>query len=536
MFGGEKEILFSGGTVRTMDPDNPVAEAVAVKNGIIAAVGTTAYCRSFLGSLYEHKPLAGNTLLPGFIDTHMHPTVLIFFELNLDLYGVSSIEELKNRISTAAMLKKPGEWVIALNLDEQNFDIPALPNRHDLDEACPNHPVIILKHDGHSIFANTRALDIASVTVNTPDPAGGVIERDESGAPTGFLKESAVPLMLAAMPFPDEAVLREGAVSAFTKLAGYGITSLGTILQSGAEGPAGNAGAFDIPLMQMLSDYIPQHIRAYVTVSNIGTIDSLRGTSLHKPDSLPARSVGGIKLYADGTFSSSTAFMFEPFADAPGNRGFLVHDNEELYRCMEEAHIRDYQVLIHAIGDAANRTCADLYSRLMERHPSASSRHRVEHASQLDPQIIADFTRLGITASVQPMFIHSERNWLYRRLGRDRLKHTYPFRSMLEAGITLAGASDAPIESPDVLHALSCCVLREGFEIRESISIEQALRMYTSDAAFALCEEKVKGRLSPGMNADMVILSDDPFMVPAGKIKDIRIVHTMISGKPVYTA
>jgi len=201
---------------------------------------------------------------------------------------------------------------------------------------------------------------------------------------------------------------------------------------------------------------------------------------------------------------------------------------------MEEAHLRGYQVLIHSIGDASNRVCVELYRRLLTAHPKNDHRHRIEHVSQLNPSIIADMAGLGIVASVQPMFMHSEKDWLHRRLGRVRLRYTYPFNSMIDAGITVAGASDAPIESPDVLYAVSCCVNRDGFGPEERITAEQALRMYTVNAAFSLREETGRGTLSPGMSADMVLLDRDPLRSSAGEIKSIRVVKTFCAGDRIY--
>jgi len=530
------EMLLRGGDIITLDGGNPRPEALAVRDGTIAASGDVSHCRSALDGPFEEIDLNGGALVPGFIDSHMHPTVLVFFELNVNLHGATSLAHLQHRLREEAGLKQPGEWVIGLNFDEQGFDVPRMPSGADLDEACPGRPVMVLKHDGHCVIAGATALEAAGINANTPDPEGGIIERDESGRPTGVLRESAVALLLAAMPFPDEPSLKRGAAAAFQRLSSLGVTTVGAILQSGAEGPAGGVGAFDIPLMGMFSEFIPQHIRAYVTVSDIAGLDALQGSALHMPSAVPFRKIGGIKLYADGTFSTSSAYMDEPFADSPGNRGFLLHGEDVLYRCMEDAHLRGYQVLIHSIGDASNRVCVELYRRLLTAHPKNDHRHRIEHASQLNPSIIADMAGLGIVASVQPMFMYSEKDWLHRRLGRQRLRYTYPFKSMMESGIIVAGASDAPIESPDVLRAISCCVNRDGFGPEERITAEQALKMYTTNAAFSLREETARGSLSPGRCADMVLLERDPMAAPADSIAGIKVLRTFIAGKTVYRA
>ena len=212
-----------------------------------------------------------------------------------------------------------------------------------------------------------------------------------------------------------------------------------------------------------------------------------------------------------------------------------MHSPDELYRRMLAAHLSGLQICVHAIGDEANRLCAELFSRLLTEHPLPSHRHRIEHASILDEETIARIARLGLVVSTQPLFIHSEKHWLHKRLGPERAKRTYPFRAMLDAGIHLAGASDAPIESTDVLHAIHCCITREGFEPQQGITVMEALRMFTIDAAYAQFEESVKGSLTPGKRADMVVLSSNPLTTPTNEIRSIRVENTIVGGVTIYT-
>jgi hypothetical protein len=227
--------------------------------------------------------------------------------------------------------------------------------------------------------------------------------------------------------------------------------------------------------------------------------------------------------------------MDAPFSDQPERQGFMTTEADEIYRRMVEAHCRGLQIGVHAIGDEANRRCLDLYERLLAEHPRADHRHRIEHASVLDDETIARMARLGIVVSTQPLFIHSEKTWLHKRLGPDRARRTYPLRSLLEAGVRVAGASDAPVESTDVLHALQCCVTREGFEVEQGISAAQALRMFTIDAAYAQFEDHEKGSICPGKRADFAVLSANPVRVPPEAIRDIRVEQTIVAGRAVYT-
>jgi predicted amidohydrolase YtcJ len=526
--------LYFGGDVYTVDEARPSAEAVAVRDGRILAVGSEGECRAALGAGHTETHLRGRALLPGFIDTHLHPVLLIYFDMNADLRGVASIAELQRRLREEAADVEPGGWVAGLRFDEQGLSELRLPTRHELDAACPRHAVLLVKHDGHTVIANTRAIEAAGVSASTPDPDGGMIDREEDGFPAGPFRESAAQLPLGALPPPDLGALRSGAAAAFGGLASCGITSAGAILQTDAEGPAGTLGAFDVPLMQALLECVPINLYGILIASDLAKLEAAKATALHQPAVGSGHRIGGMKIYADGTFGSCTALMREPFSDAPGKRGFPTLSEDEIYRRMAAAHGAGLQIAIHVIGDEAARRCIDLYRRLLADRPRADHRHRLEHASLLDAAAIADLARLGLVVSTQPLFIHSEKGWLHRRLGPERARRVYPFRALVEAGVRVAGASDAPVESPDVLHAIECCVTREGFEPQQGLSAAQAIRMYTIDAAHAQFEERVKGSISPGKRADLVILSANPATVPPAEIGSIEVECTIVGGLVVH--
>jgi len=526
--------LYLGGDIYTVDDSRSSAEAVAVRDGKIVAVGDASHCRSFLGTDPVDVDLRGSTLLPGFIDTHLHPLLMIFFDMNTNMHGVDSMLAFQERLAIAEQESASGLWVLGLNFDEQSFDRPQLPTRHDLDAAVADKPVIVVRHDGHMVIAGTKAIQAAGIDKNTPDPEGGCIDREPDGTPAGPFRENAVPLILAAMPMPDEGSIVDGAVTSFDRLARLGITSAGIVLQTDADGPAGAVGAYDVPLMQILLDHLKINFYSLITCSDIQQVNALLKSPLHNPAVGSARRVGAVKLHADGTYGSATAYMREPFSDYPDNSGFLKMDEVTLYDRMTAAHTAGFQIAVHAIGDAANLTCIRLFDKLLTEYPEKDRRHRIEHASTLDGPMISQLARLGIVVATQPMFIHSEKNWLHRRLGTERLKWVYPLRSLIDAGVRVAGASDAPIESIDVLHALQCCVTREGFEVQECITPHEAVRMFTIDAAHAQFEETVKGSISPGKRADFVILNENPVRVPHDDIAGIAVEKTIIGGEVVY--
>lgn len=528
--------LYFNGDIYTVDDRAPSVDAVAVRHGVILAAGTVAECKKALGPDYEEIDLKGAAMLPGFIDSHLHPVLMIYFDMNVNLFAVPSIVELQRVLRETAARKTPGAWVIGLNFDEQYFDRPVLPTRHDLDIACPDIPAIVVKHDGHMLIANTRAIEAGGVSAGTSAPDGGVIDREADGYPAGPFRENAMALILGKMPLPSEDDFAKASASAFGRLASYGITSAGVVLQTSEEGPGGDIGAFDIPVLQMLSERIPISMYGLIASPDPETVRSMLVPPLHGDGPGPMRRIGAIKLFSDGTFASCTAFMREPFTDQPDKSGFMVIDPEKLYNRMESAHLAGFQLAIHAIGDAANRACIDLYDRLLARHPRPDHRHRLEHASILDPEMIADVKRLGLVISSQPLFIHSEKLWLHRRFGPQRAKWIYPFRSLLDAGVTLAGASDTPVESADVLHAIQCCVTREGFETQERLSAAEAVRLYTVNAAFAQFEENLKGSITAGKRADFVVLDRNPVRVAPDEISSLRVLTTIVGGNDIYSA
>ncbi len=529
------EQLYFGGEIYTVDASNPTVDALAVKNGTIVAVGIKSDCRSALGSTPELIDLKGSVMLPGFIDTHLHPPLMILFEMNTDLSKVTSLGELKSIVTKEAKRETGKDWIMGLQFDEHLLVPPRLPNRHDLDAACSDRPVLIVKRDGHTIIGNTVAIEVAGVSALTADPEGGKIEREDDGYPSGVFSETAMSILLEKMPFPELKTIMDAGISVFDRISKHGITSVGMILQTDEEGVSGSQGVYDIPLLEMLLDHIPINLYTLLVTKDVEKITSLKQSSFHKRELANGRRIGGLKFWADGTFSSCTAYMQQPFSDFPDRKGFLIHTPEEMYNRMVAAHNAGEQIAIHSIGDASTRVCVDLFDRLLKKYPNKSHRHRLEHASQLDSQLIKDIARLNLVVSTQPMFIHSEKKWLAKRLGPERIRWTYAFRSLLDAGVTVAGASDAPIEALNVLQAIGCCVTRDGFEPQQRITAEEAVRLFTINAAYAQFEETVKGSLNEGKRADMVILDKNPVSVPPHEIKNIQIKQTICGGISIYT-
>jgi len=535
--GGEsmsqKEQIYFGGEIYTVDGARPTAEALAVRDGWIVAVGSKKDCQATLGTNPEEIDLGGRALLPGFFDTHLHPILVVYYDLNLDLHGIGTIIALQDKIRETSRLKEKEAWIIGLQLDDHGLLDGRLPNRHDMDAACSDRPVMVVTFDGHRVIANTKAIEEAGISAATPDPAGGKIDRESNGYPAGVFRETGAQLMLGKMPPLNMDLFINGAAVSWKKFAARGITSIGAVLQTDEEGPSGPHGAIELAGMELLLESMPVNVYGLLIAHDVNQIRAARKTGLHRRDA-GGHHIGTYKIFSDGTFQAFTAYMKEGYADQPDKRGILVLHPEEIYRRMVEAHQEGLQIAVHAIGDGANQTCIDLFKRLLKEYPREDHRHRLEHASQLDAAMIDDIARLGLVVSTQPLFIHQEKQWLHKRLGAARTKYTYAFRSLVDAGVRVAGASDTPITSGDVLHAIQCCVTREGFEPQQALTAAQAVQMFTLDAAYAQFEEKIKGSLSVGKRADMVILSANPVSAAPEKIRDIRVVQTICGGKTTF--
>jgi len=533
-----KQLIF-GGPIVTMNDNQPIVESVGVEGEKIVAVGSLKSVRNQMGSDYVELNLNGHSLLPGFIDSHLHPIAFLFFLFNLDLANVKSIKELQETLREACVGKPNDNLIIGLSLKEEEFENPderVLPTRWDLDQGCRDHPVFILRYDGHIGIANTKALELAGITESTKAPDGGEIRKNDNGELTGVLSELATNLMLSKYTLPNPEILNEIAKEAFEIFSSKGLTTLHGVVQMEGGAEMGDLGAIELPVLKSLMDIIPQNWYSLIYTHNPKKLKRVKKPPLDGEGKYSKFKVGCLKLFADGTYGSATALMYEPFTDQPDKQGFLVLNAEDLYEKMKVGHNLGYQIGIHTIGDKGNRIVVDLYDRLLNEFPREDHRHRIEHASSLTPDVIKDMKRLGIIASCQPPFINSEYTWLCKRLGEERCKQAYPMKSLVDEGVIIASGSDCPIESPDVILGLHALVTRNDFIPEECISIEEALKTYTINGAYAAFQEDVKGSIEVGKLADLVILNKNPLEVSKDKIKDIKVLKTIIRGKVVYDA
>lgn len=534
------DLVLRGGRVFVADEAGTVAAAVAVRDGRIVAVGSDAEVSALAGPGTEVVELEGRLVTPGFNDAHIHFGAGGLSLLNVDLLGTTSLAEIERRVAEAAAEAAPGEWIVGRGWDHtrlpaSDVDANGWPTRAALDRAAPRNPVVLTRVDGHVVWANGAALRAAGITAETPDPPGGEIVRDAAGEPTGILKESAQALVQAVVPAPSAERVRRGVEAAMELAARTGVTSVQT-----------RVDAADLRAYRALREADSLTVRVYawhpLTRENI---DRFRGLGVTAGFGDPWLRIGVLKGYTDGTLGSRTAWMLEPFSDDPSTSGLPQYEQAELDSLVREADAAGLQVMLHAIGDAANRAALDAFERAAAANGPRERRHRVEHAQILDERDIPRFARLGVVASMQPTHATSDMRWAEDRIGRERAEEgAYAWRSLLDAGATVVFGTDFAVEPMDPVEGLYSAVTRQsreepgtppgGWLPEQRLTREEAIRLYTAAPAYAEWEEERKGTLEPGMLADLVVWDRDLLTVPADEILQASPDRTVVGGRTVW--
>jgi predicted amidohydrolase YtcJ len=529
------DLVLTGGAVITLDPARPRATAVAVRDGRIVAVGGDADVQPFRGSQTRVVALAGGGVVPGLADAHVHVEGIGQASESLDLVGAASLQEALDRVAKGARALPPGEWLIGRGWDQNDWPEKRFPTAAELDRAAADRPVLLERVDGHASWANTRALAIAGITAATPDPPGGRILRDASGAPAGVLVDAAQVLAESKVPEPSRAVRKRRLAKGLQAAAAVGLTSVhdaGVTIDT-------------IPLYKELlaEDALP--VRVHVMLRGPGEFLE-KGASLVPEHGLGdgRLNIHAIKVVADGALGSRGAWLLAPYADEPGARGLNTVDAAAYERLLGEAVRRGFQVATHAIGDAANRFVLDAYERAFAGRDGAALRFRIEHAQVLAPSDVPRFKRLGVLPSMQPTHCTSDMYWAEDRVGPERIKGAYLWYTFLDAGVRVPAGSDAPVERIDVLPGLQAAVTRQdakgwppgGWQPQERVTLEQALRMFTQDAAFAAFDEQERGTIAVGMRADLTVLGADLEKVAPGALSSVPVRLTIVGGRVAHEA
>ncbi len=528
------DLIIFNGSVHTMDPAQPMAGAVAIGGNRIVAVGATAEVRALAGPRTRLADAAGKLVLPGFNDAHVHFLTGGFSLSNVDLRDATSPGEMARRLADFARRLPKGQWILGGDWDHEKWPGAPLPTREMIDAATPGHPVLVNRLDGHMALANSLALELAGITPETKDPPGGLIVRDpKTGRPTGILKDAAQGLVERVLPERTFEEKHAAALAATRHAAQLGVTSL-TDMSAGE----------DARLYQYMAERGELKTRIYA-IRSILSWEVLARAGVRAAFGSDLVRIGGLKGFADGSLGSTTALFFEPYTDAPGTRGLLgdqmLPEGAMLQRALA-ADKAGLQVMIHAIGDEANARILDLYQAVADKNGPGDRRCRIEHAQHLRPADIPRFGALQVIASVQPFHLADDGRWCEKRIGPERLKGTYAFRSLLEAGAVLAFGSDWTVAPLNPLAGIKAAVSRQtldgkhpdGWLPEQKLTVDEAVRAFTVGSAFAEFAEKVKGTLTPGKLADLVVLDRDLYRVNPGEIDKARVVLTIMDGRVVF--
>ena len=527
------DLVITNAIVWTGDARQPDATAVAIIGDRIVDVGSSTDIDRWRGPATTVVDAEGRRVLPGFNDAHVH---LIDGGTALDNVNLKDAEtpaEFARRIGERAK-SKPGEWILGGEWDDQRWTPAELPTRQLIDDVTSATPVFVTRYDGHMALANATALGRAGITESTPDPPGGAIVRDANGLPTGVLKDAAMESVARVIPkmTPDQrlAVVKR----ALRYAASVGVTSLQDM----------NPSYDDIGVYAELANRNELTARIYAAPLELGWYDQAK-LGVHRSFGSSWLRIGAVKGYADGSLGSTTAYFFQPYTDAPQTRGLLSDEMQPVddmrVRLMAADHA-GLQLCMHAIGDAGISAILDLYGDVIRANGERDRRLRIEHAQHIAPKDFDRFAAMKVIASVQPYHAIDDGRWAERRIGPDRIKTTYAFRTLIDKGVRLALGTDwtvAPLNPMLTLYAATTRATLDGkhpdgWVPEQKISIVEAVRAYTSGSAFAEFQDTVKGTIVRGKLADLVILSDDVFSIPAARLKDVQVLTTVAGGKVVH--
>ncbi len=527
------DAVFYNAAFHTMNDERPLVEAIAVGGGRIVAVGRSEELLAAAPAGAKRVDLRGRCVVPGFTDAHAHFLGYAEKSAWIELRETRSIEEVVERVSTRAP-RSGHDWVVGRGWDQNDWSEPAYPGREALDAVAKRSPAYLVRVCGHAAWVNSAALRLAGIDRETPDPPGGRIMRDSSGEPTGILIDNAMDLVSKLVPpfsrDQKKRLLREAAERCLA-VGLVGVHEMGVTPET-------------VQLYRELyaAGELPFRVSAYLEGTNAGAAALAVGL---RPEPLAEFfSIVGVKFYADGSLGARSAALLDDYADDPGNRGILVETPDSMYAALLAWHEAGFQAAVHAIGDAAVRMVLDAYERILREHPAPDRRHRIEHAQVVSPADRGRFGSLGVVPSMQFAHCTSDMPWAGSRLGARREADAYAWRTLLSVCGRIPGGSDFPVEPINPLLGIHAAVTRTdlsgnpagGWHAEECLTVHEAVRAFTVDAAWAAHREDFAGVIAPGMLADFIVLSDDIFSVDPSAIPRMRVLATVLGGKILYRA
>lgn len=528
------DLIITNAKIWTVDKTRPQAEALAVLRDRIVAVGSATEVDAWHGPQTKVIDAQGKLLLPGFNDAHVHFVDGGDHLQAVQLKDAASPEEFARRIGERARTTPKGEWITGGDWDEQKWSPPSLPTKELIDPVTPDTPVWVNRYDGHESLANSVTLKLANITSRTADPPGGEIVRDAQGNPTGVLRDAAQDLVFKAMPPISREHRMRSVRRALEHAASLGVTSVQNM----------NPEYDDVKAYATLEERGELTARIYVAPMETGWKDQAKIGVRHAFGTRFLR-MGAVKGYADGSLGSETAYFFDPYTDAPNSRGLLsdeMHPPSAMRQRLQGADAAGLQIFIHAIGDQGISMTLDIFEHIEKANGKRDRRWRIEHSQHMAAKDFSRYARLGVIASVQPYHTIDDGRWAEARIGPERVKRTYAFRTFLDSGIRLAFGTDWPVAPLSPMWTIYAAVTRAtldgknpgGWVPEQKLSVAESVEAYTIGSAYAEFQEKEKGSITPGKLADFVVLSDDIFKIPPTAIKDVKVEATFVGGKVVY--
>jgi len=529
--GGNPADTVVFGRIWTGDSASPWAQALAIRGDTIVAVGDSAEISRLVGSGTSVIAPPGGFVAPGFVDDHVHLRWGGFQLASVDLRDATSPEELVRRIGAFAATLQPGEWITGGDWDHEKWPGTPLPDRSWIDSVTPRNPVFVQRLDGHMALANSLALAAAKLERSMGAIPGGAIMRRPDGELTGVFKDEAMNPVNAAIPEPSPSQLDSALARAMRHAASLGVVGVSSVSTDWA----------DIAALERARQRGTLTLRTsnYIALANWRQMaDSLKA---HGPGDEWIR-VAGVKGFVDGSLGSTTALMFNPYRDAPNTRGLFVTPEDSLRVWIGAADSAGVQVAVHAIGDRANALLLGIFDSVARAHGPRDRRFRIEHAQHLRQGDIPRFAALGVIPSMQPYHAADDGRWAWKRIGPDLIKGTYAFRTLLDTGARLTFGSDWTVAPLDPRVGIQAAVTRqtldgknpEGWVPEQKITVEEALRCYTVNNAYAMFAEDRRGMLQPGYLADLVVLDRDLTRIPPTSIEQTKVVATLVGGRVVF--